>query len=295
MLKIHLTKTSTANGLQISFDILCIGGTNFYKTTYNDTRITVNDLVNVEFEFSQDNDASIKTKYIARKILRYCTVKIKVNNSAEKICSDEPTWEVIGDTLPKLSYRTTNWAKPAPNDVFVFHIDVTISAFKVEATIYKKLCDDTEFTDFQLTTSDGSVAVHKAHLAALSDVFKAMLCRREWKETNEGHIQMSGVSLQTLQHLKDYMYMGTLPADELLLPLLSIASCYMITELRNECISKLTQIIRPENLYDILKYSFENEIPELTFSIMRATPEGVLADAEKALLEKRSKEEIKEE
>ncbi|XP_063386225.1 kelch-like protein 24 [Cydia fagiglandana] len=287
-IKVGMTSKGKGTELQITFDILCTGGHNNYET-----EISVNNLVGIKFLFKQDDGSGIQTQYLARKLekaIEY-TVKIKVNNFDEKICSDKPNWEVIGDTYANTSI-IENCRSRSPKDAFGFHLDVTIKAFKVEATIYKKLCDDTEFTDFQLTTTDGSLAIHKAILAAHSDVFKAMLCR-EWKETNEGRIQMSGVSLQTLQHLKDYMYMGTLPADELLLPLLSIASCYMITELRNECISKLTQIIKPENLYDFLEYSIENKIPELTFAIMRATSEGVLQNAEKALLEKRSKEEIK--
>lgn len=283
------TTRAEGTGRQISFTILCIGRKNEDQTD----EIPVDGLVKVGFKFIQIYDGdTIQTQYIAKKIHKDCTVKIKVNNLAEKICLDKPNWEVIGDIYAETRY-IENWRSESQNDAFAFHLNVTINAFKVSATFNKKLFDDTEFTDFQLTTSDGSLPVHKAYLAAHSEVFKAML-HREWKETNEGRIQMSGVSLQTLQHLKDYMYMGTLPTDGLL-PLLSIASCYMIEELRNQCITKLTQIIKPENLYEILEYSFENKIPELTFAIMKATPESVLATAEKALFEKRSKEEIKEE
>ncbi|XP_047996843.1 BTB/POZ domain-containing protein At4g08455-like [Leguminivora glycinivorella] len=270
------------DGLQISFYVLCFGMDNQTQTDYSG--ITVNNLAKVWFRFIQNrahNGDSIDILYSAAKIPEDCNVKIKVHNSEKQIYSNKSNWEII-DYQWSIICSTGN----------VFHIDVTINAFKCEPTIYKKLCEDTDFTDFRLTTSDGSVPVHKAYLAALSDVFKAMLCR-EWKETDEGCIKLPGVSLQTLQHLKDYMYMGTLPTEDLL-PLLSIASCYMIEDLKNECMKKLTQTIKPENIYEFLKYSIENDIPELTFAIMKATPDSVLDNAEKKILEERSKE-IKEE
>lgn len=56
--------------------------------------------------------------------------------------------------------------------------NTNISASKVEEFNYlMKLYNDVDFTDFNLSAGDGTVAVHRAHLAAHSNVFQAMLTR----------------------------------------------------------------------------------------------------------------------
>ncbi|XP_063386168.1 uncharacterized protein LOC134672198 [Cydia fagiglandana] len=164
-----------------------------------------------------------------------------------------------------------------------FHILIKISvSSSASITGMLKLYEDDEFIDFKLSTGEGSLPVHRAHLAANSNVFKTMLSR-EWKETSEGRVQIEGVSLQTLKHLKQYMYLGTLP-DEGLLPLLLIARYYLMDNLKAECLMKISQTVTPEKLYEILEYSFLNKIPELIFEIIETTPKSIVKDARKIMI-----------
>ncbi|XP_063540237.1 BTB and MATH domain-containing protein 42-like [Cydia strobilella] len=161
------------------------------------------------------------------------------------------------------------------------HILIYISVLS-SALINMQLYEDEEFTDFKLSTDVGSLPVHKAHLVANSDVFKMMLSR-EWKETSEGRVQIEGVSLQTLKHLKQYMYLRTLP-DEGLLPLLLIARYYLIDNLKAECLMKISQTVTSENLYEILEYSFVHKIPELMFNVLETMPKYIVKDAHEIMM-----------
>lgn len=162
-----------------------------------------------------------------------------------------------------------------------FHILINISVSSA-GIINMKLYEDEEFTDFKLSTDEGSLPVHKAHLAANSDVFKTMLSR-EWKETSEGRVQIEGISLQTLKHLKQYMYLRTLP-DEGLLPLLLVARYYLMDNLKAECLIKISETVTSENLYEILEYSFLNKIPELMFNVIEIIPKSIVKDAHEIMI-----------
>ncbi|XP_063386254.1 uncharacterized protein LOC134672287 [Cydia fagiglandana] len=179
--------------------------------------------------------------------------------------------------------------------------DDTALTFNVEVNIRVNKCKsvldliylDEDFTDFQLSTAEGSVAVHRAILAAHSDVFRRMLSG-EWKETNAGCIEIEGVTLETLQSLKQYMYLGTIPEDGLC-PLLLIATCYFIDDLKAECTIKLSHSINSENLYDLLEFSYVNNMPDLTFAILRtvrAQPRDVIEVANQKMMKPEKSEDL---
>ncbi|XP_063386221.1 uncharacterized protein LOC134672252 [Cydia fagiglandana] len=147
----------------------------------------------------------------------------------------------------------------------------------------------TEFTDFYLSTGEGEerVAVHKAFLIAHSDVFKAML-RGKWKETDHDEIKIQGVTIETLQQLKDYMYMGSVP-EVGLRPLLLVARTYMMEDLEKHCIRKLAEKVTPEELFLLIEFACDNQIPELPFALLQITPDAVVSGAaniKKAVLKK---------
>ncbi|XP_063540220.1 protein roadkill-like [Cydia strobilella] len=188
-------------------------------------------------------------------------------------------------------------------DLYLFQkrYDNTRLTFKVEVNIRvnkrKSVLDliylDEDFTDFQLSTAEGSVSVHRAILAAHSDVFRRMISG-EWKETNAGRIKIEGVTLKTLQNLKRYMYLGTMPEDGLC-PLLLIATCYFIEDLKAECTIKLSHSLTSENLYDLLEFSYVNNMPELTFAILRtvrAQPRDVIEVANQKMIKPKKSEDL---
>ncbi|XP_063386224.1 uncharacterized protein LOC134672256 [Cydia fagiglandana] len=153
---------------------------------------------------------------------------------------------------------------------FFATISIVVTAYECKKEmVLSKLYADSDFTDFHLATSDGSVPVHKAYMAAHSDVFKAML-NNEWKETVNGEITMKGVTVKTLQQLKEYMYLGIVPEDGLR-PLLLIARCYLMEDLEKHCIRKLAENVTGENLFSLLEFACDNNIPELSFAMLVMT------------------------
>ncbi|XP_063366992.1 protein roadkill-like [Cydia amplana] len=178
------------------------------------------------------------------------------------------------------------------NIKLTFNVNINILVRKCKSVLDLIYLDE-DFTDFQLSTAKGSVPLHRAILAAHSDVFRRMLSG-EWKETNAGCIEIEGVTLETLQNLKRYMYLGTMPEDGLC-PLLLIATCYFIDDLKAECIIKLAHSFTSENLYDLLEFSYVNNMPELTFAILRtvrAQPRDVIEVANQKIMKSEKSEDM---
>ncbi|XP_063388560.1 uncharacterized protein LOC134674425 isoform X2 [Cydia fagiglandana] len=160
-----------------------------------------------------------------------------------------------------------------------FTIEINVTAQVIMPTGFlprKELYEDTESTDFQLYTKDGSVAVHKAVLFLHSDMFKMMLTNN-WKESNEGQISMDGITVQTLRHLKDYMYLGILP-EEGLEPLLQVAAHYFMDKLRADCSAKLVESVNSENIDRLIALGCEFNIPELVRGLIFRIPDNIVND-----------------
>ncbi|XP_048003438.1 uncharacterized protein LOC125239793 [Leguminivora glycinivorella] len=141
---------------------------------------------------------------------------------------------------------------------------------------YKELYEETEFTDFKLQAEDGTVPVHKSVLFVHSEMFRAML-KGQWKETGQGSIDMVGVTVKTLQCLKAYMYLGTIPNTELeLKPLLLLARRCLMDKLAAGCIEKLIATAKLDTLDGLIEYAVQNNIPELIKGIVLRTPDNAL-------------------
>ncbi|XP_047984890.1 uncharacterized protein LOC125225293 [Leguminivora glycinivorella] len=165
---------------------------------------------------------------------------------------------------------------------FIYLIDVDITIYKqfpaVSIPNIDKLYEDTEFTDFQLHAADGNVPMHKALLAANSNVFKAMM-NGEWKEKGQGQINIEGVTVKTLQHIKDYMYLAMLPDEALELEsLLVVAARYLIDKLKADCIKKLTQTVKPENVDRLIKLACQHDLHDLVKSLILNTRDEFVSD-----------------
>ncbi|XP_063368742.1 protein roadkill-like [Cydia amplana] len=265
--------------VKLVYTITCSGE----KHTLVSIPFIVNNLIEIRFKWDYSKISAKKIKIVCsfsskRLVSEKCTT-INVDLRSDRLkymktdfCPPErwSDWECMAEITPQLL--------PNLSAYYYTTCDYYIAACKVKTDmISSKLYEDTDFTDFNLSTPDGSVAVHKACLAAHSDVFKRMLSG-EWQETEEGQITLEGVTLETLQHLKEYIYMGRLPNDGLR-PLLLLARCYLIEDLQERCINKLAQTARSEDLYSLHKFACENNIPELTFATLQLTRDSVISYA----------------
>ncbi|XP_063386250.1 uncharacterized protein LOC134672283 [Cydia fagiglandana] len=246
----------------------------------------VNDLANVCLKFECDGMGSslvCSIKSWNRKMGEDWKVKMKVSCQetdipfySEWVCDGQ--WKKIGERL---------CSDTILDNVYINVININITTSKVEDSFLKKIYDDVDFTDFNLSAADGSVAVHRTYLAAHSDVFRAML-KKEWKEATEGCVQIEGVTRQTLQHLKDYMYLRTLP-DEGLEPLLLLASYYLMDDLKEQCASKLALNCTSKNWSRLLEFAAVNKISELISGLMLNPSTAVQKQKDKELVDKELK------
>ncbi|XP_047986932.1 uncharacterized protein LOC125226843 isoform X2 [Leguminivora glycinivorella] len=154
-------------------------------------------------------------------------------------------------------------------------LEINLSVIQKEPVTFAKLYDDTILTDFQLSTAEGSVAVHKVCLAAHSDIFKTMF-NGPWKDVSNGPVG-SAVTLSSLQHFKEYVYLGKLPDEkENLQHLLLLSLLYSMEALKSERISKLIELVNSENLYSLFEFACKNNIPDLTFAMLLQVPDEVV-------------------
>ncbi|XP_063386249.1 uncharacterized protein LOC134672282 [Cydia fagiglandana] len=225
----------------------------------------VNDLAKVNIKFECITKTTpLNCSILARNHEKAEDCKIKVKVSCQE--TDEPSYlEWICEDQYKLIGG--RWICDVTlNNMHTSMWNINITANKVEESYLTNFYNDIDFTDFNLSALDGSVAVHRAYLAAHSDVFRAML-RNEWKEATEGCVQMEGVTRQTLQHLKDYMYLHTLP-EEGLEPLLLLASYYLMDDLKEQCVSKLALNCTSKEWSRLLEFAVVNKISELISGLM---------------------------
>ncbi|XP_063540456.1 uncharacterized protein LOC134749455 [Cydia strobilella] len=229
------------------------------------TGFNVNELamVDVKFDYNKrQKPLNCSILALNHEKAKYGKIKVKVScqeadepSYSEWICNDQ--YKLIGGRLICDVYL---------NDVYTSLWNINITANKVEESFLTNFYNDIDFTDFNLSALDGSVAVHRAYLAAHSDVFRAML-RKEWKEATEGCVQIEGVTRQTLQHLKDYMYLRTLP-DKGLEPLLLLASYYLMDDLKEQCVSKLALNCTSKEWSRLLEFAAVNKVSDLISGLM---------------------------
>ncbi|XP_061721029.1 uncharacterized protein LOC133527852 [Cydia pomonella] len=250
---------------------------------FTSTDFNVCDLAIVRLHFRDKLRLPLECKILTQAISGKVKVKVSCQDVdeafySEWICMNE--WKQIGKK---------HYCDVSLDDVLTNMLDINISASQVEDSPLAKLYGDADFVDFNLCAGGGTVPVHRALLAIQSDVFRAMLTR-EWTEKTEGNIQMEGVTLQTLQHFKDYMYLQTLP-HEGLKALLLFASYYLIDDLKAECISNLALNCKSGEWNGLLEFAVKNQIFELASSVMIVNPTFIMKEGHKEQVEKQEIEE----
>ncbi|XP_061726114.1 uncharacterized protein LOC133531748 [Cydia pomonella] len=268
-------KGSTSLKLGFSIDALAYG-------SYISHIFDIHNIIDIQFLLKQHEGNEISYFICTKKADSASTsnliIKIRITckktaHNCYLTCKDHwSQWQAMGKDLSNDSKKYLN-----------LHFTLSITS-KRKDEVTTSLHEDKLFTDFQLRAADGSVAVHKALLAANSPVFKTLLSG-QWKETTEGCLQVKGVTLCTLNQLKDYMYLGVMP-DSDVSSLLLLANYYLIDTLKKECIIKIAQSVTSENLYKLLEFSTRNQIPELTYAILEAVPKYMVKLAQKIKVSK---------
>ncbi|XP_072942584.1 speckle-type POZ protein-like [Epargyreus clarus] len=208
-----------------------------------------NNLICVKFfKLRPDDDLTYTIKFTSKEL--------GITNKC--FTSDDGTWHLVHENK-KQQYTF---------DVSV-HMDIVPSA-----SSFASLHDDNELTDFELRGEDGSVHVHRAVLAASSPVLRRML-GGTWRETTEGSVDVSGTSRLTLQHLKDYVYLHTLPENGLEQVLL-LASYYMMPDLEQKCVDQLVSGLTAQNACDLLEFAAKHKVTRLLLAILECIQSGVV-------------------
>lgn len=188
-------------------------------------------------------------------------------NSAElsvtqTFASDEGTWHLIHENK---------------RQQFTFDVSVEMH-LKEGASSFSRLHGDTELTDFELRGEDGSVRMHRAVLAAASPVLRRML-GGAWREAAEGHVDVVGTSRATLEHLKDYIYLHTLPQTGLE-QLLLLSSYYMMPELERRCVDRLVRDVNAENACELIEFAAKNNVKRLLLAVLECVQNGAISVTE---------------
>lgn len=200
------------------------------------------------FKIHQDDDLTYAIKFSSSEL--------GITN--KNFISDDGTWHLIYD-----------------NKKQQYSFDVTVQMDIVpSASSFASLHEDMELTDFELRGEDGSVHMHRAVLAASSPVLRRML-GGTWRETTEGHVDVPGTSKATLQHLKDYVYLHTLP-DSGLEQLLLLSSYYMMPDLEQKAVDKLVNSLTAENACDLLEFAAKHKVTRLLLAILECVQSGAV-------------------
>lgn len=147
-----------------------------------------------------------------------------------------------------------------------FEIDIKMQVIKPTLNKFFDLYNDVDMSDFELRVDDGSVRFHRLVLALSSPVLKTMLSGK-WKDTTQGHVEVPGVSKNTIQQFKDFIYKSVVP-ENVSLELLSLASYYMMTELEEICLEKIADSLTSENTWRQLEYCVSHKLTKLLSVIL---------------------------
>ncbi|XP_026319271.1 uncharacterized protein LOC113229806 [Hyposmocoma kahamanoa] len=187
-------------------------------------------------------------------------------------------FDVIESDLGVTGKVLKNFARQYTNIISLRNVNAVLLVALDENCIkrnpFASLRSDTSLTDFELRCEQGSVPVHRVVLAISSPVLKTFLeGENNWLENS--WYRFAKTDLSTLQHLKDYIYMGVLP-DDGLENLLLLASCYMMDDLKNECISKILANVTPENALEICEFSIVNKMTKLFLGFLKIVQDGTV-------------------
>ncbi|XP_022814312.1 uncharacterized protein LOC111348060 isoform X1 [Spodoptera litura] len=248
----YATKTSPEQviggvvGFQVKVVTALTDGQSCNMTMYNN-------LVFVQFVKRRQND---ELNYVLKLTVPELDIEDK------RFTSDDGIWHLINEN------KRQN---------YTFNVTVQLEVVP-RVNSFASLHDDEELTDFELRGTDGSVHMHRAVLAAASPVLRRML-GGVWRETEEGCAEMPGTTRVTLQDLKNYLYLRTLPdtgVEELLL----LSSCYMMPELEKRCVDKLVQNITPEKTLEMIEFAAKNKMTQLMLAVLDCVQSSIVRVAD---------------
>ncbi|KAL0870063.1 hypothetical protein ABMA27_006225 [Loxostege sticticalis] len=196
-----------------------------------------------------------------------------------KLHDDDPLTYAINITIEifdinkKFITNDGTWQEMVSRYIYPFTVKVILDIFPGECS-FAPLHEDAELTDFELRGEDGSVHMHRAVLAASSPVLRRMLSG-PWRESSEGVVDVPGTSRTTLQNLKDYVYLRTLPETGLE-QLLLIASYYMMPELEQKCVFKILNSFTADNVYNLFEFITKHKVTRLLLLVLECIQTGTV-------------------
>uniref|UniRef100_A0A1D1YWY1 BTB/POZ domain-containing protein At1g55760 n=2 Tax=Anthurium amnicola TaxID=1678845 RepID=A0A1D1YWY1_9ARAE len=137
-------------------------------------------------------------------------------------------------------------------------------------TSLSRMLSDGILTDIIINATDGSIAAHRAVLAARSPVFHSMFSHN-LKEKELSAVDISDMSFDACQAFLNYIY-GNVQVEEFLthrLALLRAADKYDIADLKEACHESLTEDIDSKNVLERLQNAYLYRLPKLKSSCMR--------------------------
>ncbi|XP_063390927.1 uncharacterized protein LOC134676468 [Cydia fagiglandana] len=252
--------------LKIIFTVIKHSG--YTSCEFDSEHITVDDLAVITVKSRNIDSNYVGFYMVMKKTENAKNYTVSVNMTYEKaiqhfFCPDAwvevPITKKIRDTYINNGNNSS--------DVYLYTIEVIIAVHVIMptsitlSTLNKELYKDTKSMDFNLQATDGTVPMHKSILFVHSQMFRTML-QGQWKETEQDSIQMPGETVQTLQHLKDYMYLGTIPEQGLEALLLLAKRCLM-DNLVTLCIDKLIESVTPETFDTLVEFGCQKNEPKL--------------------------------
>ncbi|KAK6934654.1 BTB/POZ domain [Dillenia turbinata] len=125
-------------------------------------------------------------------------------------------------------------------------------------------------TDIIINASNGSIAAHRAVLAARSPVFRSMFSH-DLKEKELSIVDISDMSIEACQAFLNYIY-GCIEQEEFIthrLALLQAADKYDIADLKEACHESLLEDIKTSNVLERLQNASLYQLPRLKTSCMQ--------------------------
>ena len=128
-------------------------------------------------------------------------------------------------------------------------------------TISSLFLDETS-SDIKIICGDEEFPCHKFVLCSRSDVFKAMLEGENYKEGQDGILEINDTKPQIMKTFLKYMYSDTFDTKAIECDLLYLANKYNVPRLVSECAVGLSFNITVDNFIEVLKaaYLINNEL-----------------------------------
>ncbi|XP_015123821.1 speckle-type POZ protein A [Diachasma alloeum] len=139
---------------------------------------------------------------------------------------------------------------------------------------FRRLLEESKFTDFALLVGTHKFPAHKLVLAARSSVFSAMFAHEETEENLKNEVKIENMEPATIQAMLEFFYTDKVTnLEELAHDLLEAADKYDVPLLRSMCEEVLYATVNAENAAEILILADLHRSPKLKEHVM-----GFMAD-----------------